>query len=48
MAQANRYLEDQYRAAFNAEFAQPAMEEGSAFVPWVGPGVEPHAISASD
>ncbi len=40
MAQANRYLEDQYRAAFNAEFAQPAMEEGSAFVPWVGPGLE--------
>ena len=22
--------------AFNAEFMQPAMEEGSAFVPWIG------------
>jgi len=22
--------------AFNAEFAQPAFEEGSAFVPWIG------------
>ena len=25
-----------YRPAFNAEFAQPAREEGSAFVPWIG------------
>jgi len=33
---ANRYLEEVYRPAFNAEFSQPAMEEGSAFVPWIG------------
>ena len=33
---ANRYLEEVYRPAFNAEFRQPAMEEGSAFVPWIG------------
>ena len=36
MAQANRYLTDVYRPAFNAEFAQPAMEAGTAFVPWIG------------
>lgn len=36
MTQANRYLQEHYRAAFNAEFAQPAMEEGSAFVAWIG------------
>lgn len=33
---ANRYLEGVYRPAFNAEFQQPAREEGSAFVPWIG------------
>ena len=33
---ANRYLEEVYRPAFNAEFQQPALEEGSAFVPWIG------------
>lgn len=33
---ANRYLEEVYRPAFNLEFSQPAMEEGSAFVPWIG------------
>jgi|WetSurSiteA1Bulk_404760.scaffolds.fasta_scaffold02587_1 transposase len=36
MAAANRYLEEVYRPAFNAEFMQPALEEGSAFVPWIG------------
>ena len=36
MAQANQYLATVYMPAFNAEFAQPAMEEGSAFVPWIG------------
>jgi hypothetical protein len=36
MAAANHYLEAVYRPAFNAEFAQPAHEEGSAFVPWIG------------
>lgn len=36
MAAANRYLEEVYRPAFNAEFMQPAQEAGSAFVPWIG------------
>lgn len=36
MAAANRYLEQVYMAAFNEEFMQPAMEQGSAFVPYVG------------
>lgn len=36
MGQANRYLREHYRSAFNAEFAQPPMEVGSAFVPWIG------------
>jgi transposase len=33
---ANRYLQEVYQPAFNAEFSQPALEEGSAFVPWIG------------
>lgn len=36
MEGANRYLREVYRPAFNAEFMQPAMEEGSAFVGWIG------------
>ena len=36
MGAANRYLAEVYRPAFNAEFMQPAMEEGSAFVAWIG------------
>ena len=36
MEAANRYLQEVYRPAFNAEFAHPAPEEGSAFVPWIG------------
>ncbi len=36
MAAANRYLTETYRPAFNAEFMQHAMEEGSAFVDWIG------------
>jgi len=36
LAAANRYLARTYRPAFNAEFAVPAREEGSAFVPWIG------------
>lgn len=36
LAGANRYLTEVYRPAFNAEFMQPAMEEGSAFVGWLG------------
>ena len=36
MAAANRYLREVYMPAFNAEFMQPAAEEGSAFVAWIG------------
>ncbi|MGB9577959.1 MAG: hypothetical protein ACPL3S_01665, partial [Halothiobacillaceae bacterium] len=36
MAAANRYLREVYLPAFHAEFPQPAQEEGSAFVPWIG------------
>jgi transposase len=36
LAAANRYLEEVYRPRFNAQFAVPAREEGSAFVPWIG------------
>ena len=36
MTAANRYLENVYRPAFNAEFAHPAREPGSAFVPFIG------------
>lgn len=36
LAAANRYIARHYRPAFNAEFAVPAREEGSAFVPWIG------------
>lgn len=36
MAAANRYLKQVYMPAFNAEFMQPAMEKGSAFVAYVG------------
>jgi len=40
MAAANRYLAKVYLPAFNAEFMQPAMAEGSAFVPWIGSGLD--------
>jgi len=40
MASANRYLTEVYRPAFNAEFAQPAREAGTAFVPWIGGRLE--------
>ena len=36
MEAANRYLQEIYLPAFNAEFAQAATEEGSAFVAWIG------------
>ena len=39
MAEANRYLASHYRAAFNAEFTVPAAEAGTAFVPFIGPGL---------
>lgn len=34
--EANRYLREMYLPAFNAEFKQPAMEKGSAFIPYIG------------
>jgi transposase len=37
---ANRYLQKVYRPAFNAEFIQPAVEKGSAFVPWIGANLD--------
>jgi len=40
MESANRYLAKVYRPAHNAEFMQPAAEEGSAFVPWVGANLD--------
>ena len=36
MAAANEYLHTQYQPAFNLEFARPALEVGSAFVPHLG------------
>ena len=33
MAAANAYIQDSYLPAFNAEFAHPSREDGSAFVP---------------
>lgn len=36
MAAANRYLKQHYLPAHNAEFRQPSLESGSAFVPWAG------------
>ena len=40
MAQANQYLAKVYLPAFNTEFAVPAIEEGTAFVPWIGGSVD--------
>ncbi len=39
MAEANRYLAEHYRGAFNEEFVVPAAESGCAFVPFIGPGL---------
>ncbi len=36
METANKYLQNVYLTAFNGEFMQPAMEEGSAFLPYPG------------
>lgn len=40
MEKANRYLQENYMPAFNAEFKQQSPEEGSAFVPYIGPLIE--------
>ncbi len=39
MAEANRYIEEVYRPAFNEEFMQPSKDDGSAFVALRDPGV---------
>jgi hypothetical protein len=40
MEGANRYLCNTYLPAFNRKFAHPAREEGSAFVPYIGPSLD--------
>jgi transposase len=40
MDAANRYLAQEYNPSFNAEFMQPPLEEGSAFVPWIGANLD--------
>jgi hypothetical protein len=40
MEEANRYIREAYLPAFNAEFMQPAMEEGSAFVTYIGQALD--------
>ena len=40
MDAANRYLIQVYLPAFNAEFMQPALEKGGAFIPWVGENLD--------
>lgn len=37
---ANRYIAQDYLPAFNEEFLQPPLEEGSAFVPWIGGNID--------
>jgi transposase len=37
---ANRYLHEHYQPEFNQEFAQPSREEGSAFMPYIGPALD--------
>ena len=37
---ANRYLREIYMPAFNTEFACPAPEQGTAFVPWIGSNLD--------
>ncbi len=40
MEAANRYLAEVYLPAFNAEFMQPAAEEGTAFIKWIGANLD--------
>lgn len=40
MDAANRYLAKEYKPSFNAEFMQPATEEGAAFIPWIGENLD--------
>lgn len=40
MDAANRYLAQEYKPSFNADFMQPPTEEGSVFVPWIGENLD--------
>lgn len=40
MEAANRYLKENYLPEFNRKFAHPAREEGSAFIPYIGPALD--------
>ncbi len=40
MAAANRYLREQYMPAFNQQFMQLALAEGSTLVPYIGPDLD--------
>lgn len=40
MEEANRYLRESYMPAFNQEFTQVAQEEGSAFISFLGGGLD--------
>jgi transposase len=40
MEEANRYLQQTYLPAHNVEFCQPPLEEGLAFVVWVGANLD--------
>ena len=39
MDKANRYIKNVYLPAYNKEFKRKPMEEGSAFIPWVGANI---------
>jgi hypothetical protein len=36
MTATNQYLQEVYMPVFDAEFMQPATEEGTTFAPWIG------------
>jgi len=40
MEAANRFLRDEYLPQHNKRFSVPSEEEDSAFIPWVGQGLE--------
>jgi len=40
MAEANRFLREEYLPEHNQRFSVSPQEEGSAFIPWVGTGLE--------
>jgi hypothetical protein len=40
MEKANKYLSETYLPAFNKKFAHPSREEGSAFMPYIGPSLD--------